>query len=99
MRVALQYLPGTVPQERSAENVQLLWTWLERLRRRPEHVLTIALADHLRVSRAASDAPAPVDFGMSVVEVDTIEDAVALTKGWPEWEWGGAIDVRAEVLP
>ncbi|WP_109210534.1 MULTISPECIES: YciI family protein [Microbacterium] len=99
MRVALQYKPGTVPAERAAENVERLWAWLDQLRDRPEHVMTIALGDHRRIGRATVDSTPPGDFGFTVVDVDDIEGAVALTQGWPEFEWGGAVDVRPEVTP
>lgn len=97
MRVALQYRPGTVLEDRRAENVTLLWDWLERLQRRPEHITTIALGDHVRIGGNPPYALPPVDFGFSIVAVDRLEDAVALTEDWPEFVWGGAIDIRPGV--
>lgn len=97
MRVVVQYRAGQVPEQDSEANVQALWDWVDRLDERPEHRQTIVLAGDHTIDRQGSTTYAGAVFGLSVLEVDSLEEASALVADWPEFRYGGSLDVLTEL--
>ncbi|UNX55630.1 YciI family protein [Georgenia sp. TF02-10] len=98
MRVLLQYLAGEVPEAERADNVAALWAWVDDLAARPEHVLTVAVGEGVRVSADGVGPAAGSVFGVSVVDVADLDAATALVRDWPELAYGGAVDARPELV-
>jgi len=97
MRYLLQYRAGDVPEDERRENIAALWSWVDALAAKPEHVLTVAVDAGVRVSADGARAATDPVFGVSVVDVPDLDAAIALTAEWPELGHGGAIDVRPEL--
>ncbi|WP_324650161.1 YciI family protein [Georgenia sp. H159] len=97
MRYLFLYRAGDVPQDELGANVDALWAWVDALATRPEHVMTMAVDNGLRISGEGATPADDEVFGVSVVDVPDLDAATALTAGWPELPHGGTIDVRPEV--
>lgn len=97
MRVVVQYRAGPVPESESGAQQQALWNWLERLYERPEHTQTVVLGGGRTVGpQGASDYSGDV-FGLSVLEVDSLETAANLLTDWSELPYGGHLDLLCEL--
>jgi len=87
------YHGGQVPEDRMEQNMDELWRWLDELR---DHGYeSVRFAGNGRKTVTASeigDYEGDV-FGISVIEAESLEKAVSLTANWPEWPYGGKIEI------
>lgn len=98
MRVVLQYRSGDVPDDQVEAEVEALWAWVGRLSTRSEHGTTVVLdVGGLTVDRNGSTPYAGDAFAFSIIEVDSLDVARALVRDWPEFAFGGHIDIRQEL--
>ena len=97
MRVVIQYRAGEVPQAEAAANQEALWEWVEQLQDHPEHEQTVAVGEGRTISGDSDTAYAGEVFGISVLQVDSLEMASALLADWPEFAYGGHLDILPEL--
>jgi len=87
------YRGGVVPHDQIDQNINELWKWLDELRGNGYEKVRFAGHGRKTVSRDSVDEYQGDIFGISIVEADSLEDAVSLTARWPEFQYGGRIDL------
>jgi len=93
MKFLFIYHGGDVPAEHVEQNVADLWRWIDRLKDRGFETVRFAGNGVKTVSEnAVLDYEGKV-FGISIIEADSLDEALALTQDWPELEFGGKIDI------
>lgn len=98
MRVVLHYRSGNVPDDRVEAEVEALWAWVGRLATRQEHLTTVVLdVGGLTAGQDGSTPYAGDAFALSIVEAESLDAAQALVRDWPEFAFGGHIDIRQEL--
>lgn len=87
------YRGGDVPREQADQNIADLWRWLDRLRDRGYEKVRFAGSGRKIVSQdAAADYDGDI-FGISIIEAQSLDEAVSLTADWPELPYGGKIEI------
>ncbi|HLS14274.1 MAG TPA: hypothetical protein VK095_07145 [Beutenbergiaceae bacterium] len=99
MRVVVQYRAGHVPEAETGAQQQALWNWLDRLYERPEHTQTVVLGGGHTIGPQGTSEYAGDVFGLSILEVDSLETAADLLTEWPELPYGGHLDLLSELQP
>lgn len=93
MKFLFIYHGGEVPAEHLEQNVADLWRWLDRLRDRGyETARFVGNGGKTVRENAVLDYEGKV-FGISVLEADSFDEALALTEDWPELPYGGKIEI------
>lgn len=85
----LVYRGGEVPADQADANVAALDAWVARLGDRHEHHRTVVFGE---VHTLGGGAAAGL-FGFSEIEATDADAAKALVEDWPEFQWGGAIEM------
>ena len=93
MKYMFVYRGGDVPEDQADRNIRELWAWLDRLKEQGYETARFAGCGRSVVSQGAVDDYAGDVFGMSIVEAENLEQAVALTADWPELQYGGRIEI------
>ncbi|NMO97629.1 YciI family protein [Paenibacillus lemnae] len=93
MKFMFIYRGGDVPPEKTQENVEHLWKWIGDLKSQGYETQGFAgYGRHTVTSEGVTDNSGDV-FGISIIEADSMEAALTLTKNWPELQYGGKIEV------
>lgn len=87
------YRGGNVPDEQLDENVAELWSWLDHLKEEGHEKVRFAGSGRKIISQQSVDDYSGDLFGISVIEADSLEKAIALTSNWPELKHGGRIEI------
>jgi len=93
MRYLFVYRGGTVPDDQAEQNISDLWNWLDGLKARGHEKVRFAGFGRKTVSRQAVRDYEGDIFGVSVVEAESLDEAVSLTSDWPELQYGGQLDI------
>lgn len=87
------YRGGDVPDDQADQNIRELWRWLDNLKEQGYEKVRFAGNGRNVVGRESIDEYTGDVFGISIIEADTLEQAIALTSDWPELPYGGKIEV------
>lgn len=93
MQFLFVYRGGQVPEAESAQNIQALWDWLDSLKQRGHEKIRFAGSGRGVISKHGLEREESDIFGMSVIEADSLEQALALAADWPELPYGGKIEI------
>ena len=93
MRFAFLYHGGTVPEAEQEQNCDQLWRWLDQLKAKGAEVAGVAMSNGKTISANSVAAYSDDVFAVSIIDADSMETAIALTKDWPELQHGGRIDI------
>ncbi len=94
--------PSHLSPEAQQANMQKWFEWIEKLTKEQRYVAGEALLPGGKTvkgaKRTVTDGPfaesKEVVGGFFVVNAKNLDDAVALTKDYPDYELGGAVEVR-----
>lgn len=93
MRFLFIYHGGEVPEDEEPQNIQDLWDWLDALKDAgKEETRFVGSGVQEIFQDKVSDYSGKV-FGVSIIKCDDLEEAIALTKDWPELPHGGKIEI------
>lgn len=93
MHYLFVYHGGVVPEDQAEQNISDLWNWLDNLKARGYEKVRFAGFGRKTVSPHAVEDYQGDIFGVSVMEAESLEEAVSLTTDWPELQYGGKIEV------
>lgn len=93
MKFLYVYRGGSVPEERQAENIRELWAWLDQLKEKGLEKARFAGYGSKVVSQHEVEDYKGDVFGVSIIEANSLEDAIAATADWPELPYGGKIEI------
>lgn len=93
MHFLLIYHAGKVPEMKQEENIKNLWDWLNNLKADGIEISRFAGEGVKEISKNSIDPYTGDVFGVSIVECDSLEEAVSLTENWPELSYDGTIDI------
>lgn len=93
MKFMFVYRGGVVPEDQLEQNMKELWAWLDDLREKGYEKVRFAGSGRKVVAHdSVADYSGDV-FGASIIEVDSLDEAISLTSNWPELTYGGQIEV------
>jgi hypothetical protein len=93
MQFLFVYRGGVVPEAEAGQNIRDLWNWLDDLKQRGHEKVRFAGSSRGIVSRDGMEPGSGDIFGMSIIEADSLDEAVSLTANWPELPYGGKIEI------
>ncbi len=93
MKFALIYHGGNVSPSRAEENCAQLWKWIEELQGKCIQTSGIIANGGKTVSHDAVNDYSGKVFGLSIIEAESMDAALQLTKDWPEFQYGGRLDI------
>jgi len=96
MKFLFVYRIGNVPKEKMQENGKAWWEWTSLLNAKGIHTPGFRLAGGKIVSEKATTDCQPADVGVegtSVIEAESLEQAVEIAKGCPSLPYGGEVVV------
>ncbi|WP_186328394.1 YciI family protein [Paenibacillus sp. 32O-W] len=93
MKFLYVYRGGEVPENQSDQNIRELWEWLDRMKESGYEKVRFAGFGRKVVTQHAVTDYAGDLFGVSVIEADSLEEAIKLTSDWPELRYGGRIEI------
>lgn len=97
MKFLFIYYGGEVPQEETENNIDELWGWINNLKSEGIEIVGFAGNGFKSISQdGISDYEGKV-FGISIIESDSADTALGLTKDWPELKYGGRIEVLQQM--
>lgn len=76
-----------------AQNIEQLWRWLDELKNNGYETVRFAGTGRKTITQHAVEEYRGNVFGMSIVETESLEEAVSLTANWPELPYGGQIEI------
>lgn len=93
MKFMFVYHGGNVPPEKYQENVANLWKWIGDLQSQGYEKQGFAGYGRHTVTSEGILGNSGDIFGISIIEADSMEAALALTDNWPELQYGGKIEI------
>lgn len=87
------YRSGVVTVDQADQNIRELWAWLDNLKEKGYEKFRFAGNGRNIVSQYSVDDYIGDIFGVSIIEADSLEEAVSLTAHWPELQYGGKIEI------
>lgn len=100
MKFLVIYNQGNVPSDKKEENVAQLWEWIDGLKAsgaEGSRFIVNDIHEGMSVSKDGVGSYSGKTFGISVIEAASMEDALAVTKDWPELKYGGRLDILPEL--
>lgn len=93
MKFLFVYHGGNVPADKEQENIDQLWQWLDDLTAKGiQQTQFVANGGKSITQGQASEYDGDV-FGVSIIDVDSMEAAEEIAKTWPELTYGGRLDI------
>ncbi|WP_088103937.1 YciI family protein [Halalkalibacter urbisdiaboli] len=87
------YRGGIVPDDQVEQNVSDLWKWLNNLKEKGYEKFRFAGNGLKIVSQYSVNDYSGDVFGVSIIEAESLEEAISLTTDWPELQYGGRIEI------
>ncbi|TLS48801.1 hypothetical protein FE782_28475 [Paenibacillus antri] len=76
MKYLFVHRGGDVPKDQANQNVHDLWRWLDDLKAKGYEAVRFAGTGRKSVSMSAVDAYSDDIFGVSIIEADSLEEAI-----------------------
>lgn len=93
MKFLFIYSGGEVPDDQLDRNVDELWRWLDNLKEKGYEKVRFAGSGRNIIAQDSIDDYSGDIFGVSIIETDSLEEAISLTQSWPELHYGGKIKI------
>lgn len=100
MKFLVIYNQGDVPADKKEENVKQLWEWVNNLEASGAEINRFIVNDNNEGKSITSEGLEKYTgrvFGISVIEAQSLDDALAAVQNWPELPYGGRMDILPEL--
>lgn len=93
MRFLYIYHGGNVPEDKQGKNIQDLWSWLDHLKDTGKEETRFVGSGVREIFQDKDTNYSGKVFGVSIINCENLEEAISLTKDWPELPYDGKIEI------